>query len=446
MNKKFTYILLLVIFFGLSAFVVIRYNVKLGKKHVTYYPMLERHGSLASLPEWAETKSNGDKLFRKSVEQPEDVPTAIALSSLYIQEARITGNYTYYDAAAMKYIGDVLALQPQNFEAQILKAIIQLSQHHFSDALETAGSAQKINPYNAYVYGIMIDANVELGNYAQAVENSDKMISIRPDIRSYSRVSYLREIHGDLPGAVEAMKMAVEAGGYGDEGTSWARVQLARLYEQTGDIPSAKMHYMITLEQRPSYGYALAGLGHIAMASKNYAQAIQYYQQADTMVSDYAMKEQLAELYLLNKDTKNANSTTDKIITDLNKAAAEGEQSINHHSDKELAYVYLLKNDFDKALQHAKAEYSRRPDNIDVNEAVAWVYYKSGDAQKALPFIEKALRTNCKNPVLLCHAGLIYVKAGVPAKGKELLHDALLKDPNIEPLLKEESRAVLKTL
>ncbi len=446
MNKKFTYIMLVALFIGLSAFVVIRYNVRLAKKQVTYYPLLERHGAIAKLPEWPLTRSTGDKLFRKYVQKPDDAPTAIALASLFIQESRITGNYTYYDAAAMKYINEILVSNPQHFEALILKAILQLSQHHFSDALETAGIAQKINPYNSFVYGIMVDANVELGNYAQAVENSDKMMSIRPDMRSYARVSYLREIHGDLPGAIEAMKMAVEAGAYGDEGTAWSRIQLARLYENTGDLRSAEMHYLIALEQRPAYGYAIAGLGHLAMGSKNYPKAIQLYQQADSIVRDFALKEQLAELYGLSGDKVKSEATVNTVISELTKAAAEGEQSINHHADKELAYVYLMKNDYDRALQHAKTEYSRRPDNIDVNDALAWVYYQSGEVQKALPYMEKALRTQCKNPVLLCHAGLIYTKSGNKEKGKMVLTQALAADPNIDPVLKQESSAVLKSL
>jgi tetratricopeptide (TPR) repeat protein len=281
MNKKFTYLLLLVFFFGMTAFVVLRYNHKLQMKTVAFYPLQERTGASALLPEWASTKSSGEKLIRIVRETPTDMKSTLALAALYIQEARITGNYTYYDAAAMKYIDDVLAQQPNDFNALILKAILQLSQHHFSEALETAGKAQTINPYNAFVYGIMVDGNVEMGNYTAAVENSDKMMSIRPDIRSYSRVSYLREIHGDYAGAIEAMKMAVEAGAYGDEGTEWCRIQLARLYENTGELRTAEMHYTIALNERPGYGYAIAGLGHVAMARKNYDKAIHLYQQAD---------------------------------------------------------------------------------------------------------------------------------------------------------------------
>ena len=71
-----------------------------------------------------------------------------------------------------------------------------------------------------------------------------------------------------IPGAIEAMKLAVSAGGAGDEPTEWTRIQLARLYENTGDLKNAEMHYTIALEERPGFPYATAGLGHIATGNK----------------------------------------------------------------------------------------------------------------------------------------------------------------------------------
>ena len=65
--------------------------------------------------------------------------------------------------------------------------------------LIVAHKAQQVNPYNAYVYGLLVDGNVEMGNYDTAVAYADKMVGVRPDLTSYSRVSYLREIFGDYP-------------------------------------------------------------------------------------------------------------------------------------------------------------------------------------------------------------------------------------------------------
>ena len=125
-------------------------------------------------------------------------------------------------------------MEPNNFEALTFKALIHLSQHHFTEGLEVAERAKKINPYNAFIHGILVDANVELGNYTAAVAAADKMISIRPDLRSYSRISYLREIHGDYKGAIEAMQLAVDAGVPGEEGTEWARFNWEICMRQPG--------------------------------------------------------------------------------------------------------------------------------------------------------------------------------------------------------------------
>ena len=51
------------------------------------------------------------------------------------------------------------------------------------------------------VLGIMGDAQTELGRYDQALATVQRMVDLRPDLASYSRVSYQRELHGDLPGA-----------------------------------------------------------------------------------------------------------------------------------------------------------------------------------------------------------------------------------------------------
>ena len=66
---------------------------------------------------------------------PDDTKSRISLAALYIQEARVTGQYMYYDMAAMKYVNEVLEKEPTNFEALTFKSLIYLSQHHFAEGL-----------------------------------------------------------------------------------------------------------------------------------------------------------------------------------------------------------------------------------------------------------------------------------------------------------------------
>ncbi|MEO6328653.1 MAG: tetratricopeptide repeat protein, partial [Ginsengibacter sp.] len=296
--------------------------------------------------------------------------------------------------------------------------------------------------------GLLIDANVEMGDYKKAVEYSDSMISIHPDIRSYSRISYLREIHGDYPGAIEAMKLALEAGMPGDEGTEWVRVQLGHLYEKTGDLRNAEMHYTIALQQRPDYAYALAGMAHIATANKDYTKAVNYFLKADALVSDYIFKDELVDIYKLTGQNNKAISLEQSVISVMNKDANAGltNDNIGHYADRELAYAYLKVKENDKALTHALAEYNRRPKNIDVNETVAWVYYHLGKPAEAIPYIEEALKTNCKNPVLLNRAGLIYAKAGNKEKAKAFLQQSIKNNPNYAGDLKAQTMQAMQSL
>ena len=446
MKKTFTYLGFVAVFITAVSFIIVKYNRDERSKAERVYTLKERLGPSAQTSEWASTKTNANALLEKVKKDPADTKSKLALASLFLQEARVTGDYLYYDAAALKYANDVLTSEPQNFEALIYKAIIQLSQHHFSDGLATAQQAQKINPYNAFIYGIMVDANVELGNYAAAVENSDKMVSTRPDLRSYSRIAYLREIHGDIPGAIEAMKMAIEAGMPGNEGTEWCRVQLGQLYEQRGDLQNAQLQYETSLEARPGYAYALAGMARIATGKKEYEKAIGHYVHAYDMINDPSFEEKLAEVYAASGQQEKSKEIANEVIRQMTAASSNTSDSAGHYSDRELAYAYLAVNNPDKALEHALLEYNRRPDNIDVNETVAWAYYKKGEVAKALPYIKTALKTNCKNPTLLGRAGLVYFKSGDNATAMTLLTAALNQNPNISPVLKQECVNALQAL
>jgi tetratricopeptide (TPR) repeat protein len=448
MKRKHFYLLFVLFFLAITGFIVVKYHKGKRAEQSAFYTLLDRKGELAKAPEWASVRTNAEHLIKTVRLNPNDSKASLALAALFLQEARATGNYAYYDKAALKYVEDVLKNEPGNFQALLFKAILLISQHHFSEGLAVAEQAQKINPYNAFVYGILVDSHVELGNYKAAVENADKMISIRPDMRSYSRIAYLREIHGDYPGAIEAMQMAVESGVPGDEGTEWCRIQLGKLYEKTGEVEKAKLLYQIALQNRPSYPYALAGLARITAFSKNYRQAEKYYQEANSLINDYGFRAELADVYSLMNMPQKASTIRNELIKDMLTESSQTTENgtHGHYSDGELAMVYVKEKEYEKALQHALLEYNRRPGNIDINETLAWVYYKKGDVVNANQHITEALKTGSKNPTLLCHAGLIVAKAGANTKAKTLLTQGLHNNAYLEAGLKTESLHVLATL
>ena len=110
------------------------------------------------------------------------------------------------------------------------------------------------------------DAQVELGQYDAAVDTFQQMVDLRPDLSSYSRVSYARELYGDVSGAIEAMQQAVTAGAPAAENTSWTRVQLGNLYFNSKQLDKAETEYKTALNAYPNYLHALAGLAQVEAA------------------------------------------------------------------------------------------------------------------------------------------------------------------------------------
>jgi len=368
--------------------------------------LLEREGELAKAAEWEKTKQKVQELTQKILNRPNDIKSRLQLAVIYISEARITGEHPYYYPAILKILDGVLAMDVNNFEAMVYKASVKMSQHSFSEAKEIGEKARILNPDNAYIYGVLVDANVELGNYKEAIKLSDKMQSLKPSLESYARASYLREIYGDYPGAIEAMKMAVQAGLPGSEPWCWTKKTLAHLYEKTGNWSKAEEQLQEILSIRPSYALAIAAMARVEKEKKNYLKALELLQKAATILPEFSFHEEMAAIYDLQDQKEKAGNEYEIVINMLKEDERSG-----HSVALELCRVYIQKGEYDKAIEQGKTEYAKRPSNIDVNQELAWAYFKNKEINKAKEMIEVALNTGSKDSELLKRARLIK-KAG----------------------------------
>lgn len=371
--------------------------------------LLDRNEAIRNGKEWDDIQNFYGTQRQAIVADQNALEPRLKLAELFIQEARVTGEHPHYYPAALQMLDEVLARVPQDdisklkidqkdilFRALASKASVQLSLHDFSSALETATKAVSINPHNAQIYGALVDANVELGNYTTAVEMADKMVSIRPDLRSYSRVSYLREIHGDVSGAVEALDMAIKAGYPGQEATAWARLTLGHIHQTYGDWKKAELQYQMILAERPDYPFAIAALAEVEMYKKNYAKAEELLKKACDIIPEMGFYETLAELYRETGRTAEYQALVPKILTMMQEDTDKG-----HNMSMEMAALYTdLQPDYDKALQYALGEYEKRPNNIDVNRLLARIYATKKDMEKAKEHFAKASATRSKHPEL----------------------------------------------
>ena len=126
-------------------------------------------------------------------------------------------------------------------------------------------------------YGVIVDALVELGRYDAAERTLQRMVDLKPNLDSYARVSYFRELHGDLAGAVEAMRLAASAGGDARENLAYVQTLLGNLELARGRVGAARGAYRLALSRYPDYAPAQAGLARADAARGDLAAAIRRY-------------------------------------------------------------------------------------------------------------------------------------------------------------------------
>src|SRR5262249_54970800 len=158
---------------------------------------------------------------------PDDTPAAILLAGALLRGARTNGDGRPANRAA-DALSAVLKEHPGQYDAVRMLGAIELSRHRFREALDLARRARSLRPSDAWNYGVMGDALLELGQYPEAFEAFERMAAMRPNADAYARVSYARELQGDLEGALAAMRMAANATTTHDlEAKAWYSAQAA---------------------------------------------------------------------------------------------------------------------------------------------------------------------------------------------------------------------------
>ncbi len=392
--------------------------------------LLDRSEAIMNGKEWEKVQNNYVAARNALQKDSTDVEARLGLARVYILEARVTGEHGHYYPAALKVLQGALRqndLTPdERYQSLTMLASVQLSQHEFADALLTSEQAVRLNPYAAIGYGAIVDSYVELGQYDKAVEAADRMIQVKPDLRSYARVSYLREIHGKVDDALQSMRLALDAGYPGTEETSWVRLTLGNILAQYGRTAEAKAQYEMALEDRPDYPFAEAALAELAANEGDYAEAERLLDKATSAIPEVGFYTQLVHLYRATDRNDKADETLEEVMAMLQDDVDHG-----HNMNLEYADVYTnLVGDYDKALEYAEREYARRPDNIDVNRFLATIYYLKGDFAKAGEYAEVAARTGSRHPELQLVRGLLALQQGNAADGKELIASSQALQPH----------------
>lgn len=371
---------------------------------------------------------------------PANARAHTSLGALYLQKARESGDPAYYTRAEAAYT-KANELDPNDADNLVGLGTLALARHRFDDALIFGYRARTLNPYKAAALGVIGDAQVELGRYEEAADTFQAMVDLRPDLASYARVSYIRELNGDMPGAIEMMQKAVDTGAPGTEAFAWTRVQLGHLHFNNGNLSLAEREYEHTLFELPNYLHARAGLARIRAARGDYELAVSLYEQITKQMPlpEYVIA--LADVYhaagkeIEAKETEALVQVMDKLYRD---------NGVN--TDVEMA-LFSADHDLDLpgTVERARRALSIRP-GIHGHDALAWALYKNGQYEEAMAASDRALRLGTRDALMRYHAGMIALKLGQPDRARAFLREAITQNPSFSLLYADEARQTLALL
>lgn len=359
------------------------------------------------------------------------------LAAAYMQKARETGDFSL-NAKAEAALGRAAQVAPEDQDTVKLRAKLLLTYHRFGEALEAARRAQQRAPRDHDVYGALTDALVEVGDYPGAVEAAQTMVNLRPDTASYSRVSYLRALHGDNAGAIEAMRLAAESASPQDpEGRAWCRVHLGDELMNAGRAADAEREYDYALYIFPDYYAALAAKARARVAAGDTEAAIKFYTRAQERVPLPDTVIALGDLYKsLGRDEEAARQY--KLVEFIENAGA-GAQTYS----LQLALFWADHDEnLDKALEIARRERAARAD-IYTCDTLAWCLFKKGELDGARAAMGEALRLGTRDSRLYYHAGMIYARLGDRRNAAKYLKLALDTNASFNPLQRDAARRAL---
>jgi tetratricopeptide (TPR) repeat protein len=351
---------------------------------------------------------------------PKNFEAYNALALALSRRARETSDVKFYTEAE-DTLKKSFEISPDNFDGERIQVWLLLGKHEFVAAREAALKLSKRMPDDVMIHGFLADANAELGNYNEAEKAAQLMLDLRPgNLPGITRAAYLREIFGDVDGALELMNMALQSTAPSEiEDAAWILTQMAHLQLSVGKTADAEKNLQHALVLFPGYHYALGNLAKVRIQQKRYDDAVQLLQQR------YQAAPHAENLYDLAEALK-----LDGRSEEAKKAFAEFEQKSlletnrGDNSNRELIFYYAdYAHDPLKALEVAKREFSRRHD-VYTLDSYAWALHVNGQDHEARRQIEAALAVGIRDARLLRHAGEIALKEGDRTAAENYLKQA----------------------
>ena len=400
----------------------------------------ERAGGVElSIPRGASTDQRIEVLQRAVRDGIGGAQGYALLGGAYLQKNRENGDPSFYSRAGRSFDA-ALRRDARNLDALLGAGTLAGARHDFREQLRLGLEAHGIVPELAGPNSVIADAQIELGRYGAAARTIQRMLDLKPNLASYARASYYRELHGDLAGAVRAMQLAVSAGSDVPENVAYVQNVIGDLELQRLRPAAARKAYMAALAGLPGYGRAQAGLARVENAGGALDRAAR-------RLRNVSQRLPLTTILILLAETDQARGARGAAERDLEVVRAQQRllKAAGARPDAELIVFEANYGEPGEAVQLGRRLWAEAP-SVRSADALGWALTRAGRPGEGLAWARRALRLGSRDPLFHLHAGLAAKAVRRPGVAVRELRTAVAGRAALSPLRAREARAALEAL
>lgn len=313
-----------------------------------------------------------------------------------------------------------------------------ITQHKFREARIEIEKALEIGEGKASSLYMLVDINLELGDYAGA-EYAMQQFTNKNFFPYMIREAKLKDHEGHLDSAIVLMERALIQVKENTSLSLWTQSNLADMYGHAGRIKEAYDTYLNVLKQNPDYDYALKGIAWIAFSHAH------NFEETKRIVNYIGPKRATPDMHLLLAQVaaaENNDVEKDKQLELFTKSATSPK-----YGDMYNKYLALLEaEEFSNpqaTIEIAKKEISNRP-TPQSYDLLAWGYFKNGNYKEALHIAQERLENKTYEPDAMYHLGMIYKANGMEREAKRCFEEAAQSSFELGPATAKKIKEQMK--
>jgi tetratricopeptide (TPR) repeat protein len=345
---------------------------------------------------------------------PRALHAQVALSELNLASGKTE--------AAIRFADEAVQTQPTSGLAHIALARALLAHKDFDRGRQEIGLLVDALPKVATIQSLYGQLQQAQGNHAAARTAFETAARIEPSsVEALAGLVRLDLASKQTAQAVKRIEQYTET----TTDNPVAFYLAARTYAAANQLPEAETAVKKAIELDAHYLEAYGLLGQLYVRQQKLDEAREEYERIIAKrPTDVAAHTMIGMLLQTQEKNEEAKKIYEQILTfDSNAVVAANN----------LAYMFAEQgNDLDRALNLAQTAKAARPDDPDVNDTLAWVFYKRNLPSMAVEPLEQSVKANPANPIYHYHLGLVYLQMEQKGKARASLQQALKLSANFD--------------